>query len=158
VLAHYGASHWRAAWAIRIAKAKSKLGSATRRKTPLRGQRFEPQEQAQAYLDHWEQRWADTRIHGTTKRQVAATFAEEKLALLPLPLEPFRYYQYGTRAIDLISCLLSDELTRRSDRLLERRRKQAGFRDPNKTPGQLRLHLQSENQPTSSSIWPPAAF
>ena len=33
--------------------------------------------------------------------------------------------------IDLISCLISDELTRRSDRLLERRRKQAGFRDPN---------------------------
>jgi DNA replication protein DnaC len=35
--------------------------------------------------------------------------------------------------IDLISCLVSDELTRRSDRLLERRRKQAGFRDTNKT-------------------------
>ena len=35
--------------------------------------------------------------------------------------------------IDLISCLVSDELTRRSDRLLERRRKQAGFRDVNKT-------------------------
>ena len=35
--------------------------------------------------------------------------------------------------IDLIACLVSDELTRRSDRLLERRRKQAGFRDPNKT-------------------------
>src|ERR1041385_2106628 len=35
--------------------------------------------------------------------------------------------------IDLISCLVSDELTRRSDRLLERRRKQAGFRDPDKT-------------------------
>jgi DNA replication protein DnaC len=35
--------------------------------------------------------------------------------------------------IDLISCLISDELTRRSDRLLERRRKQAGFRDPNRT-------------------------
>jgi DNA replication protein DnaC len=33
--------------------------------------------------------------------------------------------------IDLISCLVSDELTRRSDRLLERRRKQAGLRDPN---------------------------
>jgi DNA replication protein DnaC len=32
--------------------------------------------------------------------------------------------------IDLISCLVSDELTRRSDRLLERRRKQAAFRDP----------------------------
>ena len=35
--------------------------------------------------------------------------------------------------IDLISCLVSDELTRRSDRLLERRRKQAGFRDPHTT-------------------------
>ena len=35
--------------------------------------------------------------------------------------------------IDLISCLISDELTRRADRLLERRRKQAGFRDPNRT-------------------------
>ena len=35
--------------------------------------------------------------------------------------------------IDLISCLVSDELTRRSDRLLERRRKQAGFRDSHKT-------------------------
>src|SRR5688572_5778141 len=35
--------------------------------------------------------------------------------------------------IDLIACLVSDELTRRSDRLLERRRKQAAFRDPGKT-------------------------
>jgi len=35
--------------------------------------------------------------------------------------------------IDLVSCLVSDELTRRSDRLLERRRKQAGFRDSHKT-------------------------
>ena len=35
--------------------------------------------------------------------------------------------------IDLISCLVTDELTRRSDRLLERRRKQAAFRDPGKT-------------------------
>src|ERR687884_1225321 len=35
--------------------------------------------------------------------------------------------------IDLIACLVSDELTRRADRLLERRRKQAGFRDANKT-------------------------
>jgi DNA replication protein DnaC len=35
--------------------------------------------------------------------------------------------------IDLLSCLVSDELTRRSDRLLERRRKEAGFRDANKT-------------------------
>jgi DNA replication protein DnaC len=35
--------------------------------------------------------------------------------------------------IDLIASLVTDELTRRSDRLLERRRKQAAFRDPQKT-------------------------
>ena len=35
--------------------------------------------------------------------------------------------------IDLVSCLISDELTRRGDRLLERRRKQAQFRDPQRT-------------------------
>ena len=35
--------------------------------------------------------------------------------------------------LDLISCLVCDELTRRSERLLERRRKQAAFRDLQKT-------------------------
>ena len=35
--------------------------------------------------------------------------------------------------IDLLATLVSDELRRRSDRLLERRRKLAAFRDPNKT-------------------------
>src|SRR5438034_1491951 len=35
--------------------------------------------------------------------------------------------------IDLISCLVCDELSRRSDRLLERRRKAAEFRDPQVT-------------------------
>src|SRR5277367_2062813 len=35
--------------------------------------------------------------------------------------------------IDFLSCLVSDELMRRTDRLLERRRKQAQFRDPQVT-------------------------
>ncbi|MGI8741836.1 MAG: ATP-binding protein [Bryobacteraceae bacterium] len=34
--------------------------------------------------------------------------------------------------IDLISCLVADELSRRSERLLDRRRKQAAFRDSHK--------------------------
>jgi hypothetical protein len=67
--------------------------------------RFESLEEAQAYLDRWEQRWADTRIHGTTKRQVAAMFAEEKPHLLPIPLEPLRYYQYGERVVHLDGCV-----------------------------------------------------
>ena len=51
--------------------------------------------------------------------------------------------------IDLISCLVSDELTRRSERLLERRRKQAAFRDPQQDARQLRLHFQSEDESQS---------
>src|SRR5947208_16333349 len=35
--------------------------------------------------------------------------------------------------IDLISCLVSDELARRGERLLERRKKQAQFRDSQKS-------------------------
>jgi transposase len=73
--------------------------------TPLKGQRFETLQAAQAYLDRWEEHWADTRIHGTTKRQVAAMFQEEKAALLPLPLEPFRYYTYGERAVHMDGCV-----------------------------------------------------
>jgi len=75
------------------------------KRTPLKGMRFESLEEAQAYLDRWEERWADRRIHGTTKRQIAAMFAEEKPHLLPLPLEPFRYYQYGERVVHLDGCV-----------------------------------------------------
>jgi transposase/rhodanese-related sulfurtransferase len=105
VLAHYGA----VAMPCRIAdpdrKGKVESGVGHAKKTPLKGQRFESIEEAQSYLDQWEERWADTRIHGTTKRQVAAMFAEEKPALLPLPLAPFRYYQYGERTVHLDGCV-----------------------------------------------------
>jgi transposase len=105
VLTHYGA----VAMPCRIqdpdrkGKVESAVGHA--QKTPLKGLRFESLEEAQAYLDRWEERWADTRIHGTTKRQVAAMFAEEKPFLLPLPVEPFRYYQYGERVVHLDGCV-----------------------------------------------------
>ncbi len=105
VLAHYGA----VAMPCRIQdpdrKGKVESGVGHAQKTPLKGLRFESLDEAQAYLDRWEQRWADTRIHGTTKRQVAAMFAEEKPTLLPLPLEPFRYYQYGERIVHLDGCV-----------------------------------------------------
>jgi transposase len=86
-------------------KGKVESGVAHAQKTPLKGMRFESLEEAQAYLDQWESRWADTRIHGTTKRQVSVMFAEEKPFLLPLPLEPFRYYQYGERVVHLDGCV-----------------------------------------------------
>jgi hypothetical protein len=86
-------------------KGKVESGVAHAQKTPLKGLRFENLEEAQAYLDRWEERWADTRIHGTTKRQVAVMFAEERPALLSLPLEPFGYYQYGERTVHLDGCV-----------------------------------------------------
>jgi transposase len=105
LLAHYGV----VAMPCRVRdpdrKGKVEAGVGHAQKTPLKGQRFESLEEAQAYLDHWETRWADTRIHGTTKRQVAAMFAEEKPHLLPLPLEPFRCYQYGERTVHLDGCV-----------------------------------------------------
>jgi hypothetical protein len=105
VLAHYGvvALPCRVGDPDRKGKVESGVGHA--QKTPLRGLRFETLEQAQAYLDRWEARWADTRIHGTTKRQVAEMFAEERPALGPLPLEPFRYYRYGARTVHLDGCV-----------------------------------------------------
>jgi transposase len=105
VLAHYGA----VALPCRVRdpdrKGKVEAGVAHAQKTPLKGLRFETLGEAQSYLDHWEERWADTRIHGTTKRQVVAMFADERPSLLPLPLEPFRYYQYGERTVHLDGCV-----------------------------------------------------
>ncbi len=100
-LAHYGvvALPARVGHPDRKGKVESSIGFA--QKTPLRGKRFESLEEAQAYLDAWTERWADTRIHGTTKRQVAAMFAEERPALAALPVEPFRFYQHAVRTVHL---------------------------------------------------------
>jgi transposase len=100
LLAHYGvtALPCRVKHPDRKGKVESGIGHAQGK---LRGLRFESLEEAQAYLDRWEERWADTRIHGTTKRQVAAMFGEEKPALLSLPVEPFRYYAFGQRTVHL---------------------------------------------------------
>lgn len=108
VLAHYGvvALPCRVGDPDRKGKVESGIGHT--QKTPLRGMRFETLEEAQAYLDRWDARWADTRIHGTTKRQVAAMFAEEQPALGPLPLEPFRYYRFGARTVHLDGCVEVD--------------------------------------------------
>jgi transposase len=108
VLAHYGV----VALPCRVGdpdrKGKVEAGVGHAQKTPLRGLRFETLEAAQAYLDRWETHWADTRIHGTTKRQVAVMFAEERPHLGPLPVEPFRYYRYGVRTVHLDGCVEVD--------------------------------------------------
>ena len=105
VLAHYGVTALPCKVRDPDRKGKVESGVAHAQKTPLKGKKFESLEEAQAYLDHWEECWADKRIHGRTKRQVAAMFAEEKPHLQTLPLEPFRYYQYGERTVHLDGCV-----------------------------------------------------
>ncbi len=105
VLAHYGVTALPCKVRDPDRKGKVESGVAHAQKTPLKGKKFESLEQAQAYLDHWEENWADKRIHGRTKRQVAAMFAEEKPFLQALPAEPFRYYLYGERTVHLDGCV-----------------------------------------------------
>ena len=108
VLAHYGVTALPCKVRDPDRKGKVESGVNYAQMTPLKGKKFESLEEAQAYLDHWEERWADKRIHGRTKRQVAAMFAEEKPFLQALPLEPFRYYQYGERTVHIDGCVEVD--------------------------------------------------
>ena len=105
LLTHYGvtALPCRVRDPDRKGKVERSVGHA--KQTPLKGQRFESLEAAQAYLDRWTAHWADTRIHGTTKRQVAVMWTEEQPTLQPLPVSPFRYYQYGVRTVHLDGCV-----------------------------------------------------
>ena len=68
--------------------------------TALKGRRFESLEAQNAWLAHWEERWAATRIHGRKKRQVLEMFREEHPHLRPLPAERFRCFTQGTRTAD----------------------------------------------------------
>lgn len=91
LLQHYGA----VALPCRVGdpdrKGKVESGVGHAKKTPLKGLRFESLEEAQTYPDRWEERWADTRIHGTTKRQVVAMFAKRRL-----PWCHFRWSRFAT--------------------------------------------------------------
>ena len=105
MLAHYGVTALpaRVRHPDRKGKVESAIGFAQKR---LRGMRFESIEGAEAYIDRWAERWADTRIHGTTKQQVGTVFEnDERPVLQALPLEPFRYYEYGMRSVHLDGCV-----------------------------------------------------
>ena len=68
--------------------------------TALKGRRYETIEKQNAWLTHWEERWAAPRIHGRKKRQVLEMYREEQPHLRPLPVEGFRCFKSGTRTVD----------------------------------------------------------
>ena len=100
MLAHYGvvADPCR----VRDPNRKGTVESAIQhtQSTALKGRTFESIDDQNAWLAHWEERWAAPRIHGRKKRQVLELFREEQPHLLPLPLEGFRSFTQGVRTVD----------------------------------------------------------
>jgi len=99
MLAHYGvvADPARVRDPNRKGSVENAIGHT--QATALKGRRFESLEEQNAYLQHWEEKWAALRIHGRAKRQVEEMFQEERAHLKALPLEGFRYFVEGKRTV-----------------------------------------------------------
>jgi transposase len=81
-------------------KGKVESGVKYVKNNALKGRSFASLEEQQRFLEHWEATVADTRIHGTTKRQVGKVFMEvERAALSPLPIERFPCFQEAQRVV-----------------------------------------------------------
>jgi transposase len=65
----------------------------------LRGHVFDSLKAQNDHLLKWERTIADTRIHGTTKRQVKAAFEAERPALQPLPSSLFPCFREVERKV-----------------------------------------------------------
>ena len=80
-------------------KGKVERGVAYAKSNALKGRQFASLGEQNAHLLHWEENVADKRVHGTTRRQVAAVFEEERKALGPLPASVYESYQEGRRRV-----------------------------------------------------------
>lgn len=81
-------------------KGKVERGVAYVQGNGLKGHAFGSLEAENRHLAHWERTIADTRIHGTTRRQVGRMFDEfERPALHPLPCERFPFFQEAQRIV-----------------------------------------------------------
>jgi hypothetical protein len=80
-------------------KGKVERGVGYAKNNALKGRQFASLGEQNAHLLHWEEQVADKRVHGTTRRQVAAMFEEERKALGPLPASVYESYQEGRRRV-----------------------------------------------------------
>ena len=80
-------------------KGKVERGVGYAKNNALKGRQFVSLNEQNAHLIHWEEQVADKRVHGTTRRQVAAVFEEERKALGPLPASVYESYQEGRRRV-----------------------------------------------------------
>ena len=81
-------------------KGKVESGVKYVKRNALQGRTFSSLVEQNDFLLDWETRIADTRIHGTTKKQVAKLFEEsERDALLPLPQDRFPFFHEARRSV-----------------------------------------------------------
>lgn len=81
---------------------KGKVESSVKyvKNNALKGRTFSSLAEQGRFLIEWERVVADTRIHGTTRKQVRRVFEEvERPALQPLPSETFPFYHEGRRKV-----------------------------------------------------------
>jgi transposase len=97
---HYGVVFWPTRPYTPRHKGKVEKSVDYVQENALKGRRFTSLQEENLFLLDWELTVADTRIHGTTRRQVGKHFADvERGALVPLPLEPFPSYHEGRRIV-----------------------------------------------------------
>ena len=81
-------------------KGKVEAGVKYCQDNALKGRRFETIEEQNQYLMDWELKVADTRIHGTTQRQVRQVFLEEEKGhLMSLPPTRFPLFKEAERKV-----------------------------------------------------------
>jgi transposase len=80
-------------------KGKVERGVAYVKSNALKGLHFTSLAAQNAHLIQWEKTVADTRLHGTTRRQVQAAFELEKPHLQPLPPGLFACYRESLRRV-----------------------------------------------------------
>ncbi len=81
-------------------KGKVERGVGYVQDNGLKGRTFPSLAAQNRHLAHWEATVADTRIHGTTRRQVGKVFREvERAALGPLPVGRFPRFQEARRTV-----------------------------------------------------------
>jgi transposase len=83
-------------------KGKIEAGIKYAQNNALKGRTFESLSEQNQFLLEWESGVADTRIHGTTRQQVAHIFSTaEKPRLLPLPQMVFPVFSEAPRMVHL---------------------------------------------------------
>jgi transposase len=81
-------------------KGKIERGVDYVQENALKGRTFASLAEQNRFLLDWEQATADTRLHGTTRRQVGKHFLEvERPALQALPVERFPWFQEKRRMV-----------------------------------------------------------